>query len=222
VNELFTFFGLASTALLPLVNPLGSALVFLGLAGPAPPHVYRSLAKRIAVSMTLFLIVVEAIGTALLKFFGISLPVMQLSGGLVIASLGWNLLNETEPARRPGAAELDDAGYTALENKVFYPLTFPITAGPGCLVVMVTLSAHASAVKGLGPNLAAHAGILLALVLLAIAVYACYGYAPAITTRIRPQTAQGIVRVMSFILFCIGVQIAWNGAQVMLRSVIGG
>jgi multiple antibiotic resistance protein len=76
VGEFSKFFGLSFSALLPLVNPLGSALVFLGLVGSAPPVVYRTLARKIAISTTLFLIAIELIGTAMLKFFGISLPVM--------------------------------------------------------------------------------------------------------------------------------------------------
>jgi len=218
VSELVTFFGLAFTALLPLINPVGDGLVFLGLVGPAPPGVYRTLAKKIAISTTLFLIVIEAVGTALLKFFGISLPVMQVSGGLVIAAMGWNLLNQSDPQTtgdKPSVAGID---FASLEGKVFYPFTFPITAGPGCIVVMVTLSAHAS-VKGLVSGMAVHTGIVLAVVLLSVAVYACYGYAPALTARVRPQTAHGILRVIAFVLMCIGVQITWNGAAALLQTL---
>ena len=219
MTELVTFFGLAFSALLPLINPLGGALIFFGLVGTAPLDVYRTLAKRIAISTTLFLAVVEGLGTAMLKLFGISLPVMQVSGGLVIAAMGWRLLNEDEPQSSKDGAALDAVDYAALENKVFYPLTFPLTAGPGCIVVMVTLSAHAS-VQGLVPDLAAHAGIVLAVIALSVSVYAAYGYAPLITARIRPQTAHGILRVIAFVLMCIGVQITWNGIEVLAKSLL--
>jgi multiple antibiotic resistance protein len=218
VKEFITFFGIAFSALLPLINPVGDALVFLGLVGTAPPAVYRKLARRIAISTTLFLLVIEAIGTALLKFFGISLPVMQVSGGLVIAGMGWSLLNQPE-SPKPNAVVTGDADLASMEGKVFYPFTFPITAGPGCIVVMVTLSAHAST-KAAVSDLAAHAGILFAVMILSFAVYICYGYAPALTARVRPQTAHGVLRVMAFILLCIGVQITWNGAEVLLKTVL--
>ena len=217
-----TFFGLSFSALLPLINPLGSALVFLGLVGPAPSRVYRALARRIAINTTLFLIVIELLGTVLLKFFGISLPVMQLSGGLVLAAIGWTTLNQNETDatnETKNKTELGDAATASLESKAFYPLTFPITAGPGCIVVMVTLSAHASA-RSVVYDIAAHAGIALAAAVLSVAVYVCYGYAPAITARVRPQTVHGILRVIAFVLLCIGVQIAWNGAEVLLKSVL--
>lgn len=218
MTQVVTFFGLAFTALLPLINPLGSALIFFGIVGPAPLRVYRTLARRIAIITTLFLIAVEALGTALLKLFGISLPVMQVSGGLVIAAMGWRLLNAEEPEPKEGAA-LDAPDLTVLESKAFYPLTFPLTAGPGCIVVMVTLSAHAS-VEGLVPDLAAHAGIFLAVIVLSAGVYMAYGYAPLITARIRPQTAHGILRVVAFVLMCIGVQITWNGVEVLARTLL--
>src|SRR5262249_4130740 len=138
---LATFFGLAFTALLPLINPVGDGLVVLGLVGPAPPNVYRSLAKKIAISTILFMLVIQAIGTALLRFFGISLPVMQVSGGLVIAAMGWSLLNQKEAPSTSDKASFKDSDVASLDSQVFYPFTFPITAGPGCVVVMVTLSA---------------------------------------------------------------------------------
>ena len=217
-----TFFGLSFSALLPLINPLGSALIFLGLVGAAPSSFYRGLAKRIAINTTLFLIVIEALGTALLKFFGISLPVMQLSGGIVLAAIGWNTLNQKEPDTKEEVHKrnaLGDADLASLESKAFYPLTFPITAGPGCIVVMVTLSAHASA-KSVVFDVTAHAGIALAAAVLSVGVYFCYGYAQGITRRVKAATVQGILRVIAFVLMCIGVQIAWNGAEALLKSIL--
>jgi len=219
VGELSKFFGLAFSALLPLVNPLGDALVFLGLVGAAPPAVYRTLARKIAISTTLFLLTIELIGTAMLKFFGISLPVMQVSGGLVLAAMGWNLLSQNEPETKEAQAKVDGPVLGSLEQKIFYPFTFPITAGPGSIVVMVTLSAHAS-VRGALPDIAAHAGIALAVVFLSVAVYFCYGYAPTITSHVSSETVHGILRVIAFVLLCIGVQITWNGVEAMLKIAL--
>jgi multiple antibiotic resistance protein len=217
---LVKFFGLAFSALLPVINPLGSALMFLGLVGNAPGSVYRSLARKIAISTTLFLAIVELVGTALLAFFGISLPVVQVAGGLVLAAMGWSLLNQQEPdSNSKQQAVSDAAAVGSLEQEVFYPLTFPLTAGPGCIVVTLTLSAHAS-VKGLLNNAMAHAGIVLAIAALSFTVFLCYGYAPRITARISPQSAHGILRVIAFVLLCIGVQITWNGVDALLKAAL--
>jgi multiple antibiotic resistance protein len=218
MKALLTFFGLSFSALLPLINPLGDALVFLGLIGPAPPAVYRRLAKRIAINTSVFLILIESAGAAIIKFFGISLPVMQMSGGFVLTAMGWRLLSQDEPAPNVETATSPATDLWSLESQAFYPLTFPITAGPGCIVVMITLSAQASAQRGFA-DLAAHGGIALAVVALSAVVFVCYGFAPMIAARIKPQTAHGIQRVIAFVLLSIGVQITWNGLAMLLATL---
>jgi multiple antibiotic resistance protein len=221
---LWKYFAFGFSALLPVVNPLGSALVFLGLVGVVPPNIYRSLARRIAINTILFFAVIELLGSAVLSFFGISLPIVQVSGGLVLASMGWSLLNEKDPQTTVDQAhqEVEDnaqAKSNSLEQGAFYPLTFPVTTGPGCIVVMLTLSAHATR-KTLSDNVLAHVGVLLAVVVLSGLIYLCYAYAPQITSKISPSTAHGILRVVAFILLCIGVQIAWNGVATLLPTVL--
>jgi multiple antibiotic resistance protein len=217
---LFKSFALTFSALLPLVNPLGSALVFLGFVGNVPDSVFRDLARKIAISTTIFMLVIELVGTGLLEFFGISLPVVQVAGGLVLASMGWNLLNQQESSVNPDRTVLREDNFLSIEQQVFYPLTFPVTVGPGCIVVMLTLSAHASVKPGVLQNVIAHLGISLALVALSLTVYVCYRYAPKITQRISPQTAHGILRIIAFVLLCIGVQITWNGLETLLKQVL--
>lgn len=216
-------FLIAFTALLPLINPLGSALVFLGLVGPERPEVYRSLARRIAINNIIFLTVIELLGSAILRFFGVSLPIVQLSGGLVIAAIGWSVLNEQDANKssrdKRENAELDaETSKRALEQKAFYPFTFPVTSGPGTLVVMLTLSAQVSNGE-LTRIILGHIGILIAVVVLSALVYFCYAYAPKITRSISPATVHGILRVVAFILLCIGVQIAWDGLALLLATV---
>ena len=217
-------FLLAFSALLPLINPLGTALVFLGLVGDVPAETYRRLARRIAINNVIFLAIIELLGSAILNFFGISLPIVQLSGGVVIAAIGWGVLNEKDETAAAASKQKEsdargDDGERALEEKVFYPFTFPVTSGPGTLVVMLTLTAHISE-QGLTAEILGHVGIFLAVVVLSALVYVCYGYAPKITKMISPSTAHGILRVVAFILMCIGVQIAWNGLSVLLKSVV--
>jgi len=221
---LWTSFLIAFSVLLPLINPLGSALVFLGLAGDASATVYRSLARRIAINNVIFLFIIEVLGATILRFFGISLPIVQVSGGIVIAAMGWSVLNERDARansrnKQEETEVRDETKMEDLEHKVFYPFTFPITSGPGTLVAVLTLTAHISD-KNLSKNIQAHAGVFLAVVVLSLLVYLCYAYAPKITKVIPPSTAHGILRVVAFILLCIGVQIAWNGLSVLLGNLI--
>lgn len=209
MGEFVKYFALAFGALFPVINPIGSSLVFLGMVGVASEKVFRALARKIAISTALFLLAMDLAGAAVLKLFGISLPVVQLAGGLVLAAMGWRLLNEKDVAAQSEPSPVP-ADPSDLQGKVFYPFTFPVTAGPGVLVVMLTLSAHAS--KGtLLEAVFAHLGVLSGMALMCLAVFVCYAYAPKITVKISQQTAHGILRVIAFVLFCIGVQIAWNG-----------
>jgi multiple antibiotic resistance protein len=212
-------FILALTALLPLINPIGSALVFLGLVRNQPAEVYRQLARKIAFSTFGFLIVIEFLGSLLLGFFGISLPIVQITGGIVIAATAWALLfekdanagNRAKHQEIEGSAPAEDED---LNDKIFYPFTFPITAGPGTLVVTITLGAHAAA-NSLIAKTEAYGGIALAAAVLSASVYLCYGYAPKLIKAVSPATVNGILRVIAFILMCIGVQIAWNGMSLL-------
>lgn len=220
----WTTFLLAFSALLPIINPLGSALVFLGLVGKAPPVVYRSLARRIAVNNILFLAAVEILGSAILNFFGISLPIVEVAGGVVIAGMAWGVLNQNDSGagvrqKQEESENPDDSQFHDLKEKLFYPFTFPITSGPGTLVTMLTLSAHISRSK-VSENLLGHAGIFGAVVIVSVLVYFCYAYAPTITTKVSRTTAHGILRVIAFIMLCIGVQIAWNGLSALLATLL--
>jgi multiple antibiotic resistance protein len=221
---LWKAFLISFSVLLPLINPLGSALVFLGLVGDAPPKVLRSLARRIAINNIIFLGVFEVLGAAILNFFGISLPIVQLSGGIVVAAMGWAVLNERSAGadsrnkreETGKAAEPDTAHF---EEGAFYPYTFPITSGPGTLVGLLTVTAHISD-KNLTHNILAHVGVFISVIVLSVLCYFCYANAPKITKKISPSTAHGILRVIAFILLCIGIQIAWNGLAALLATVI--
>jgi multiple antibiotic resistance protein len=209
MSEYLKYLALAFSALLPLINPLGSSIIFLGMVGPASFKVYRSLAFKIALTTLLFLFAIDIAGAAILKLFGVSLPIVQLAGGLVVAAMGWELLNAKTTSSQVDPAALQPDTHS-LQEKIFYPFTFPVTAGPGTLVVTITLSAHAS--KGaLSQILFDQLGLLSGFILLCISVFFFYAYAPKITSKISPSTAHGVIRVIAFVVLCIGVQIAWNG-----------
>ena len=224
---IWKYFALGFSALLPLINPLGSALIFLGLVGHAPIDAYRSLARKIAINTVIFLAVIELVGSALLGFFGISVPIMQVAGGIVIAMIGWSLLNQQDSTPSQDKTDAADAAAPAitkakiggLREKAFYPLTFPITAGPGCIVIMLTLSIHAKQ-HTIPETILSFVGLFIAAIALSISIYFCYAYAPKIASSVSPSTIHGILRVIAFILFCIGVQITWNGLSILLTTIL--
>lgn len=216
-EEALRYIPLTFAALLPIINPPGTALILLNIVGRAPPIVFKKLAWRIALGMLVFIAMVEIFGAVLLKFFGISLPVLQVSGGLTLAAMGWRMLNSQEESDAEASSVVRDEH--SLMGKVFYPLTFPLTVGPGVIVVIVTLSAHASDGEW-KQRVLAHVAMFLAAALIAVLVYYCYAYAPRLSRLIPQSAANGIQRLVSFILLCIGVQLAWGGLDALLGSLV--
>ena len=206
-------------ALLPLVNPPGSALELLGVVGVGPDKPYKFLAKRIAINTTLFLVIVALAGPYALQFFGISVEVLRLVGGAVLAAMGWQMLNKpskeqqlSDPAIRNAA---EDCVASFWKSKIFYPLTFPITVGPGSVAVMLTFSAQARSL-GLADRVGAFLGLLACVSILSASIYLFYAYAPFAAEKVPSALANGILRIIAFLLICIGVQIAWHGLHSMV------
>jgi multiple antibiotic resistance protein len=206
---------LTFAALMPLVNPFGTAVLILALVGPQPANVYRRLASRVAWMMMGFVLGVELLGQWLLHFFGISLPILQLGGGLTLAAMGWRTLAGASGTQtHDGTANLQ-----GVLDRAFYPYTFPLTIGPAVIVVLITLSAHASR-PTVAASLMTHLGILLGAALQALLVYVCYRFAPRLGEKLSPSAINGIQQLMAFILLCIGGQIAWGGLATLLREIV--
>src|SRR5271163_2356880 len=121
-----TFIPLSFSALLPVINPIGSAVLFLGFVQDADHATRKKLARTIALNTVWFLLIVLVAGTPILRFFGISLPIVQVSGGFVLAAMGYSLLNKDDSNGVPAEKSASASEY---QDKIFYPLTFPITAG---------------------------------------------------------------------------------------------
>ena len=130
-------FLLVYAGLFPIVNPVGGAPIFLALTSGQSAEVRRSLAWRVAVNGFILMLGSLFVGSHVLVFFGITLPVVRIAGGLAVASFGWRLL-------RDGAAAADDRNEAHQSTTVdaFYPLTMPLTVGPGSISVAITIGSH--------------------------------------------------------------------------------
>jgi multiple antibiotic resistance protein len=204
-------------ALFPIVNPLGNAPIFLSLTREFSSATRAVLAWKIALNGFVLLVVSLLIGTNILTFFGISLPVVQVGGGLVVIATGWGLLNrdDDEDAERDSKKTATAAN---ISQRAFYPLTLPLTVGPGSISVAITVGANRP------EGTEAHWPLLVAAVLgpavVAITIYLSYRFAERIARALGETAMKVLIRLSSFILLCIGVQILWNGASALLRSVV--
>lgn len=203
-------------ALFPIINPPENIPLFLALTTGLSHENRRVVARKVAVNGFALLIGSLLIGTHILAFFGISLPIVQVGGGLVLVAGGWKLLNRADDApAKDASAKPWSAAY--LSSRAFYPLTLPLTVGPGSISVAIALGAD----RPLGN--AAHwtlpvAGIA-GCALIAISIYIVYRFAEPIGRTLGDTAMNIIVRLSSFILLCIGVQIVWNGASKLLSTI---
>jgi multiple antibiotic resistance protein len=204
------------TALFPIVNPLGGSPVFLALTRAYPASARRILARQVAMNSLFLLIASFLIGSHILDFFGISIPVVQVGGGLIVISNGWAMLKSKEEVDR-GPAVQKKVNLEDISRSAFYPLTLPLTVGPGSISMAITLGANET--HHMGPNLLAILAAVIGSVLVALSIYICYGFSDRLAAVIGESGMSIILRLSSFLLVCIGVQILWNGAKALLRSL---
>jgi multiple antibiotic resistance protein len=205
------------TTLFPVVNPLGGAPIFLSVTHYYSEEDRRILSRRIAMNGFILLMVPYLVGTYILAFFGISLPVVQVGGGLVVISAAWAMLNDNDEESVSRQEVSRSVELTGLSKKAFYPLTLPLTVGPGSISVAITLGANGPH-RGL-PLLYAIIGALIGSVLIAASIFLCYSFADQLAKVLGATGMSVIMRLSSFLLLCIGVQILWNGASVLLKSL---
>jgi multiple antibiotic resistance protein len=221
MKEFAKYFVLGFSALLPLINPPGSALELVGIVGIGEDKPYKLLARKISINTTLFLAIVALTGPYLLQFFGISVEVLQVVGGAVLAAMGWHLLNKPEGEKQMSDPSLRRAAEDCVANfwqsKVFYPFTFPLTVGPGSVAVTLTLSAQAKSLQ-LYDRIGAFLGLLGCVAFLSFMVFVFYAYAPFAAEKVPSALAHGVLRIIAFLLICIGFQIGWHGLRPLLAS----
>jgi len=221
-NDFVHAFLVVFTALLPVINPPSAALVVLSLLPYADDRQRAGLAARIALYGVVILTVSIWVGAYVLAFFGISIPVLRVAGGLVVASAGWKLLQSPARVDHTSAAAVGRAnvdavpdmhGEASLSDQAFFPLTLPITVGPGSIAVAIALGTTSPSD---GPRMVHMVGVLSAIALLGLSIYVCVRYAGALSRLLGGTGTQITIRLMAFVIFCIGVEIMWLGVAELI------
>ncbi|MFO1413918.1 MAG: MarC family protein [Burkholderiales bacterium] len=201
---------LVPVTLLPIINPLSTAPIFAATVG-ADARMSERLARQVAINSWYVIVVSILVGTYVLALFGISLPVVRIGGGLLVASTAWRMLHRTDDddVHVAAAAVTTEMPYAELVRKSFFPLTFPLTTGPGTIAASIALGAGE-------PSSPAHyvAGVLVAAggaALAAVCLYLIFRNASRVLARLGDVGTLVMMRLMAFILLCIGIQIMWNG-----------
>ena len=207
-------FSLAFASLVAIINPLGVAFVFRRLTIWATPSERAKLSTRIALYVMAVILGSYFFGRFVLGFFGITLPALRIAGGIIVALSGWQLLNRSE---QPAPPEVTNNPSPV--SMAFFPLTMPLTAGPGTITVAIALGAARAERSGIGV-LVAIAAFFLATLAVAAIVLLCYRNADRLAQLVGQEGARVVTSLSAFLLLCVGVQIITAGAIDLARLAI--
>jgi multiple antibiotic resistance protein len=222
LSPLFLAFGksflFALATLLPILNPAASAPIVLGLTEGASLHTRAVLARRVATNMVMLMTGAMLIGSYVLDVFGISLPIVRVAGGLIIAANAWRLLNANPPSHDSRQALAEGFTPEQAQRQAFYPLTFPLSCGPGSLAAAITVGVALHDAR-LPLSAARFGGGVLALIVIGIVMFLAHRYASLLLKPLGETGTTVFLRLVAFILLCLGVQIVWDGLSELLRSL---
>ena len=214
IAKLISLWLFGFSTMLSIINPFGIAFVFHDMTRWLTARERSRLARQIGINSFIVLVTAMFLGSRVLSFFGISLEALRIGGGLAVAASGWTMLR-AEPAEPKAAPSAMDTA--PIERMAFFPLTLPLTTGPGSIAAAIALGAERS---GGGEVLLISA---LSALMIAASVGGCvwvaYAYAEAIARRIGTQGTLIATKLTAFLLLCIGVQIMLTGVLDALRPL---
>ncbi len=195
-------------ALLPIVNPLGMAPIFAEMTLGYPESIRRTVAMRVAGNGVALLVASLFAGSYILQFFGISLAAVQLGGGLVVTVAGWQILNKKSDVSERQAESAPNN--QEILSQAFYPLTMPLTVGPGSIAVALTLGSNLHEETHLQLIVSALTAVI-GILLIGISIFLCYWFSEGLQRLLGPSGTSILIRLSAFIVVCIGIQIMFNG-----------
>ena len=186
-------------ALFPIVNPLGGIPLFFSLTADFPPEERNRTALKTALYVVAILVVFMFFGRFVLNFFGISLPVLKIAGGVIVANTAWGMVTGSS---RMTIAESSEA--LTKEDISLTPMAMPMPSGPGSIGVVMGLAADAD-------HFLSYLGMVVGIVALGLTVYLFLLLGGPFVKRLGPSAIGAINRIFGFLIFSIAVQLVWNG-----------
>lgn len=209
----------ALATLLPFLNPPAIAPIFLSLTEGASSSTRTVLSKRVAVNVGLMLVVAMVAGNVLLSFFGISLSIVRVGGGMLVIASAWRMVNSPDADTERVARLAESFTPEMAKARAFYPLTFPISCGPGSIAAAITVGVslrdqnHALSMVRL-------AGSIPGIIVVSVTLYICLRFAAQMLHRLGDNGTAVFMRLSAFIMLCLGVQIFWEGARELMVGVL--
>lgn len=201
--------------LFPVVNPISTAFILNPFFVDLSQKDQRRIAKTIAIYAFFICAVTLLAGQYILEAFGVSVPVVQLAGGILISKMGWDMTNDDTTTQKVDLGTSNS--FEHLKNKLFYPITFPITTGAGTISVLLTLAAHnkgGTYVQSL-VNISA---TLIAVLGMCILIYISYSSTSRIIQRWGTTERNIVNKITAFFIFAYGLEIAANGIFNIIKN----
>jgi multiple antibiotic resistance protein len=186
-------------ALFPIVNPFGAVPIFFSLTADLPHAERTRTAVKTAAYVATILIVFLFFGRFVLILLGISLPVLKIAGGLIVANTAWGMVTGSSrmtPAERNEASTKEDVSLT--------PMAMPMLSGPGSIGVVMGLAADAA-------SPVSYLGMVIGIAALGLVVYLFLQLGGPLVKRLGPGAAGAINRIFGFLLLAIAVQLVCDG-----------
>ncbi len=213
MSEFFQSFLFVFATFLPIMNPFGPAMFFLSMTPGVSTEMRTRITNRMAVYCFIVLMVSIFAGQMILAFFGISLPVLQVGGGLVLLSAGWGALHAPTVDESQASAEKTVKSEKALLSMAFYPLTLPFLTGPGTIAAAAAVGASQSS------TLPGVFGCIAASAAMTVITWLCFYYCEKIPKALGAAGADALARLFAFILICLGVGVFWQGLSSLIMSL---
>ncbi|MGB5133375.1 MAG: MarC family NAAT transporter [Steroidobacteraceae bacterium] len=209
------YVGLTIMTLLPIINPVGTAVLLLGIGEHLDPEVRERQVRKACIYASGILIAFLLLGTLIMQVFGISIPGLRIAGGLVIAFLGFRMLfPDTVPTMSPEA--LAEARVKA--DISFSPLAMPSLSGPGSIATVITMSSTIRHEEQGTRAVIEHVGVVIGIVVTALVCYFVLRAAEQLSKKLGSAGIGAIARIMGFLMICIGVQFVINGVRELVGS----
>ena len=195
-------------ALLPIINPLASAPVYMAITEGDDELWRRKQAFRGVCYMTGILVCFLIGGSVIMPFFGLSLPGLRIAGGLLISGIAFAMFapprEDHEELRRRAEAR-------AKRDVSFSPLAMPMLSGPGSIAVTIGFSSLATGWFD-------YVAIIMGILIVAAISYLVLRLSSRLVPMIGANAMSGLTKIMAFLLLCIGIQFVVNGVVGVLTE----
>ncbi|RTE90108.1 MarC family protein [Bradyrhizobium sp. LVM 105] len=205
-------------ALFAIINPYGLAFIFFDRTKGLSEKERAKLALRVASYAFLVLLVSLFLGSQILNFFGVTIPALRIAGGLVVAATGWSMLHAMPGAAEPPVAS--SADLATMKRMAFFPLTIPLTTGPGTIATAIAIGISRS--DSLDAMFASSIVSMVVALTVTAAIYHAYRKSSAMARLFGEEGTSVVTKLSAFLLLCIGVQIIITGASEIARTILDG